>query len=437
MHCLVISRWGTGREKALNQASIGFVISVVLAVGAVVCAAEQAVESSPDNVSSGEIASRAGEFTTVRWTSPLISSYRYISQRFSQRISSLDEFLRLCNPILLEVLTPPRNNAHRRMKLLNLLKAGGCSADEISMIPVRTVRDGQENVLLKLAGTVASGKSIIIACHTDFIGNGAGAVDNWSGAVMLAALHRYFRKEPLKHRLVFVAFASEEHGSHGSRQFVNRMSRKERSDIRAVVNLECLGVDAPRTWVNHSSDQLEDLFFQAAKELKTKVFRQVLFDYSSDAASFEKVGIPSVTIHSIAPASLKILNSPDDNPEVINMLRYSECYRLLVRYIKMIDQADGKVEIRDRDRRLRPVPRTLYWSASESGKDVVSIDRVEWASREYRAGLRRGDQLIGIADHQVKKRKDILPVLQTRRRGTPLELTLLRDGKEILVSILY
>jgi Zn-dependent M28 family amino/carboxypeptidase len=67
-----------------------------------------------------------------------------------------------------------------------------------------------------------------------------GANDNASGTTMLVTLAQYFKENPSKYNLVFIAFAGEEAGLVGSEYFVNHPFFKLKK-IKFLLNLDIMG----------------------------------------------------------------------------------------------------------------------------------------------------------------------------------------------------
>ncbi len=345
-----------------------------------------------------------------------------------------------CPPLLREVLRVPRDNAARQERLVELLQQGGAAREEILLTPVRGAGRGDRNVLALLPGTEPAAGIIVIGAHTDTVPGSQGAVDNWSGTVMLAALYQRFRPVTVRHTLVFVGFASEEHAREGSSQFVRRLDRKTRRNLRAMVNLECLGVKEPRTWVNRSADKLEALFAEAGKATGVPFKRQVLFGYRTDAFSFDRAGIPAITIHSLDPRGLTCINNPKDRIGLIDFAQYAATFRLLAAYLEALDRHDRPISARDRERRLKPVLKSL-WRAAADTEDGVVVRAPLGRTPEGRAGLRPEDKLLQIGDAPVANRQELLTALLTLHRGQTVEMTLQRregkDQKTFKVKVSY
>ncbi len=340
-------------------------------------------------------------------------------------------------PLLLrEVLAPPRGNAARRQRYIELLVQAGASRQELVEQPVHTQEPDSRNVIATLPGLDPIAGILVLAAHTDSMGGGDGAVDDWSGAVMLASLYQVLRQQELRHTILFAAFASEEHGCQGSAQFVRGLHRDTRAELQAMVNLECLGVGRPRTWTNRSADSLEVLCRMAGKRTGLAVKRQVLFGYKSDAQSFAHAGIPSITIHSLGPKDLGCINGPADTVDRISLYRFARTFQLLTAFLERLDQHVGPFSNHDRERHWQPAPQTLLRQAVDAGNGRGV--RLNWlGSPERAAGLQLGDVLTGVAGVPVRCRGDLAPVLLTLRRGSAVDVQVCRreSGRAWTLSV--
>ena len=145
-----------------------------------------------------------------------------------------------------------RKLADRKAALESLFQEVGCQADRIAEQPVPHSK--QPNVICTMLGQTVS--EIVVGRHFDSIETGMGAVDDWSGAVLLPSLYQSLDSKPRRHRFVFVGFAGEEAGLHGSGTYVNKLTSDERSNLRAMVNLECLGLSPPKVWASRADPLL-------------------------------------------------------------------------------------------------------------------------------------------------------------------------------------
>ena len=146
-----------------------------------------------------------------------------------------------------------KNNAARERRLLELFEKAGCTGDRLAEQAVRHSKI--PNVICTLGSD--DGPIILVGAHTDFAG-GIGVIDNWSGASLLAALYRSLKVSPRKHTFVFVGFMGEETGLAGSRYFAEHLTVAEKQRLRAMVNLDSLGLGPTAMWLSHADPELAD-----------------------------------------------------------------------------------------------------------------------------------------------------------------------------------
>jgi aminopeptidase YwaD len=122
--------------------------------------------------------------------------------------------------------------------------------DEITINIEAKFIEGYEsrNVLGIIRGSEEPDSFIFITGHYDHLGMMGlncimpGANDNASGIAMILDFAKYFKNNPPRYSVVFVAFAAEEAGLVGSYHLVNELSSYvDPSKIRFVVNMDLMG----------------------------------------------------------------------------------------------------------------------------------------------------------------------------------------------------
>jgi putative aminopeptidase FrvX len=210
----------------------------------------------------------------------------------------------------------------------------GCDPTNLSeqAVPHRK----QPNVICVLPGT--GPETIVVGAHFDHVSEGQGIVDNWSGASLLPSLLESLKGKPRKHTFVFVGFTGEEEGLRGSEFYVKQLPAKETTKIAAMVNMDSLGLGSTLVWVRRSDPELVKDLRLAAQSLKLPLAGMNVDGVGeSDEASFAAKNICTITVHSITPATLKILHQAADNPSAIRFGDYYDTYRLLAVYLTMLD----------------------------------------------------------------------------------------------------
>jgi hypothetical protein len=197
------------------------------------------------------------------------------------------------------------------------------------------------NVIVTLTGEIPD--AIIVSAHLDRAGEGEGAVDDFSGVVMLGMLYTYFRDRPHRHTLLFVAFFGEEAGLFGSRSFVATSSRMPRT-TRAVVNLECLGVSLPHAWAEGSSDSLEAILTEAGKERGLDTTPVSIKNVTADSLAFLEAGYPAITVEGIDTADIRRLGTAWDRAAVVRGDILDVTFTLLVEFITRLDAHPGPLD---------------------------------------------------------------------------------------------
>src|SRR5262249_46812342 len=107
-----------------------------------------------------------------------------------------------------------RKMLERQATLEKLFTDVGCSGEYFTTQKVPGSRS--PTLICRLKGTDPGAGVIVVGGHYDFIDAGIGAIDDWSGSVMLPSLYESLKGQPRRHDYVFIAFAAEEKGLVGS-----------------------------------------------------------------------------------------------------------------------------------------------------------------------------------------------------------------------------
>jgi peptidase M28-like protein len=227
-------------------------------------------------------------------------------------------------------------DADRESELKTMFREAGCSADQVEEEIVR--HKDPPNVICSLPGSTNS--VIIIGAHFDHADQGMGAVDDWSGASLLPSLYEALSTSPRKHAFVFVAFTDEEKGLLGSNFYVGHLTKEQLSQVKAVVNLECLGLTSTKVWASMANPELfTDLLKVAGAMNVTLNGVNVEKVGNDDTQAFRDKKVPVITIHSVTQETLPVLHSRRDKLAAINVDYLYESYRVVAVYLAYIDQA--------------------------------------------------------------------------------------------------
>ena len=226
------------------------------------------------------------------------------------------------------------SNPVRGATVKRLFRESGC--ESVEEHPV--LRSSAPNVSCTLPGTDEG--IIVVGAHFDHVPVGDGVVDNWSGAALLPSLYESLRSIPRRHTFVFVSFTDEELGFLGSESYTAGLSGEEIGQIRAMVNLDTLGLGPTEIWVSDSDPKLVKSLIEIASAMKLPV-RGMNVDGvgDSDGRPFKKRKIPTITLHSITNDTLGILHTGDDRFSAIKLEDYYGSYRLIAGFLAALDAA--------------------------------------------------------------------------------------------------
>jgi Iap family predicted aminopeptidase len=261
------------------------------------------------------------------------------SSAFAQEAEGASK-LRISTPeeIRSEFDSVPCKNGDRLKAVKALFEKMGAKTEEITVEKVR----GVENVVIRKAAANDTPEKIVIGAHYDKVSAGCGAIDNWTGIVAVAHIYRTLKDLPLKKNVVFVAFGREEEGLVGSSAMAGAIKKEQVAEYCAMINIDSLGLGVAQVADNMSTKKLVDFAEVLANEMKAPFAHGTVAGGNSDSTSFNRKGIPALTIHSLTNEWQKILHSDNDNPSKVNHDSVYLGYRLALALLVRVDQADCK-----------------------------------------------------------------------------------------------
>ncbi|MFN3326218.1 MAG: M28 family metallopeptidase [Bryobacteraceae bacterium] len=245
------------------------------------------------------------------------------------------EFVRMPRDVIEKRLKrAPEKNADRQAALKELFEESGGTGERLDLQKVK--RSRIPNVICTLAGQTDS--VIVVGAHFDKTEKGKGVADNWSGAALLPSLLEGLAQTPRRHTYVFVGFTDEEIGLVGSRHYAKQLRPEERKKVKAMVNVDTLGLETTRVWESRSAPNLVETLAQTAASLKLPLaISNVELVGSTDSESFREQGIPSISIHTVTDETFPILHTSQDNFESIRLDDYYDSYRMILAFLALLD----------------------------------------------------------------------------------------------------
>ena len=196
-----------------------------------------------------------------------------------------------------------------------------------------------QNVIGFIEGTHVPDTFIYITAHYDHLGMMGGntifrgANDNASGIAMLLSLAKYYKENPPKYSIMFIAFGGEEIGLLGSQYFVKHPFIPFKN-IKALLNFDILGTGDEGlcivNGVNHSEDVKTINYFNDLNQYvpKIKVRNNAP---NSDHYFFAKKGVKALFFYTMG--GIQAYHDIYDHPKTLSLKKFDNVLNLMINYI--------------------------------------------------------------------------------------------------------
>ncbi len=222
-------------------------------------------------------------------------------------------------------------NSERLESVRELFKEKGAKDNEI----IVEEDDGVKNVVVVKKGK--TDETIIIGAHYDETGGGCGAIDNWTGIVIVANLYQTIKDFTTDKTYKFVAFDEEEKGLIGSRIMAKAIPKEEREKYCSMVNFDSFGLTYPQASRNNSNGKLIKLAEDMAEKMKMPFGKAAIANADSDSTSFQNVKIPAISFHGLNDKWKDYLHSHRDKVENVNITSVYFGYRFGLNFLARLE----------------------------------------------------------------------------------------------------
>jgi len=198
-----------------------------------------------------------------------------------------------------------------------------------------------QNVIGYVPGIQFPDSFFVISAHYDHLGSMGtvyfpGANDNASGVSLLLELARYYKVNPLKYSVVFMAFGGEEAGLVGSNYYTNH-PLFSLAKIRFLINLDLLGTGEEGIMVVNATKfpkeyEILDSLNQNKNYISAVKKRGPAAN--SDHYFFFQKGVPSFFIYTLG--GISAYHDIHDRKETLPLTRFKEVFALLIDFLKTI-----------------------------------------------------------------------------------------------------
>lgn len=238
-----------------------------------------------------------------------------------------------------------KDNSVRLATLQAFFEQSGCTGGNLQELKVKYSK--LPNLACSLP-VLPSSQIILVGAHFDHVSAGDGVIDNWSGAALLPSLYQSLAKYPRRHTFLFIGFTDEEKGLVGSRHYVEHLTKEERKQISAMINIDSVGTNATKLETDRGSRPLVNALAIVAQTFQIPLgVVNVHHVGRSDSDSFQDFKIPSLNIHSLTQKTFPLLHTRNDRMSAISQDDYFDTYRLVAAYLAYLDQVLDKTEAAD------------------------------------------------------------------------------------------
>ncbi len=300
-------------------------------------------------------------------------------------------------------------------------------------------------------------QSVVLGAHYDHLGRGwpdnraakkgeiyNGADDNASGVAVLLELAQLLgRTHKPSRTMVFVAFTGEEWGLKGSRHYVETMKRWPARQALAMVNMDTVGrLEGKKVQVLGSNTASEWRHIAMGVGFTTGVESDCIADDpgGSDQQSFVRVGVPAVQIFTGAHADY---HRPTDDVEKIDangLVKVATFVRETLVYLGERPQpltsnlkAGGDAPRPPRNGGGRRVSFGTMPDFAYRGPGVKVASVIE-DSPAAKAGIRKGDILLGMDGEEMKDLRSFSQMLGRHEPGDVVKVRFRRGDEEQTVE---
>ncbi len=191
----------------------------------------------------------------------------------------------------------------------------------------------ERNVVARIEG--ASSEKVVVGAHYDSVWHGPGAVDNATGVEGLWRVAERLADRELPRCVELVAFAAEEVGLIGSRQYViDARERGTLGDVVGMVNMDCIGrgeklelLCAPAELLERARVEVERLELHSRYEVVTEIGEAA----GTDHLPFAEAGVPAMSILHFPYAEYHL---PEDTTALVDEQRLADAVDLAVALVE-------------------------------------------------------------------------------------------------------
>jgi aminopeptidase YwaD len=320
-----------------------------------------------------------------------------------------------------------------------ILEGEGARADEFVIIGAHYDHLGiRRPMLRKFKGGRLQTEDVEPQIHN-------GADDNASGVSGLIEVARLFSHARRPGRsIVFVAFTAEETGLQGSRYYVGHPCVPVDRTV-AMLNMDMIGrlnpvSNAIRVFGADTGEELAGILRAAGPLTGLGIETPFSTAGGGDHVSFVHAGVPAMHFFTGYHSDY---HKPSDDSDKINTMGGAKVVKLVYEVARQIADRDGKLTFQEPNGREgssdeMPTYRVVMGLTPDIGGDDkpgMLVEAVNPEGPADLAGMRAKDRILRIGDKKIANIFDYMAALRKNNPGDAVEVTVLRDGEEIPLSV--
>jgi Tol biopolymer transport system component len=339
-------------------------------------------------------------------------------------------------------------------------------------IELTSVETSAFNLIGKIAAGVPASErlpgTIVIGAHYDHIGYGGrhslapddrtphvGADDNASGVAGLLEIAKILVAEraTLRRDVLLMAFTAEEEGLLGSSHLMKAVEAGKVQALPPKSTFAMLNLDMIGRVRDNKIPVLGGETAAEWAELLREPCAQARIDCAlsgdggygpSDQMSFFLAGIPVLHFFSGAHTDY---HKPSDTADKVNAAGAAQVARAVASLTLALGQKPKPLKFNPGAKAPPPRGDMRSFNASlgtipdyagpGAGKSGVLLGGVRPGGAAEKAGLRRGDLLVGLGRHQINSIEDFMYVLNASKPGETTKAVIVRDGKRMELDVTF
>ncbi len=300
--------------------------------------------------------------------------------------------------------------------------------------------------------------TVVIGAHYDHLGTGTqgssldpnptgkihnGADDNASGVAGVLELARYYKSNKVKEKnnFLFILFSGEELGLYGSDYYVEHPTI-DLGTVNFMINLDMVGrLDPKNGGLSVSGSGTSPGWEPLLKSLSTPEVPITTDSSGTGPSDHTKFYLKKIPVLHFFTGSHSDYHKPSDDAEKINYEGEVAVLQTIIKVVDTMDKEPKLAYLTTKSKSMggaRAFKVTMGVMPSYSSKAAgLKVDGVSEGKPAQKAGILAGDIITQIGDLPIKDMESYMDALGKFEKGQTVPVKLLREDKEMIVSVTF